>query len=174
MRMLRMDNGQQLFVLALILGTLSGIAVGQDSLCQGAAGDVCGDNAKCVQTSGGFFCECLEGYEGDGINCTEIETGDGNEESSSGDDDGLGSGFIALVVVVVVLVALLLLSVLCVVRKFKKSIKESNAEYDGNQHAVTTDNDKKSGEVVEVPSFPVTSVETKQSKLFPVKTAPPV
>lgn len=35
------------------------------------SGQVCHDNASCTNTFGTFTCQCLEGFEGDGlINCT--------------------------------------------------------------------------------------------------------
>ena len=30
----------------------------------------CGDNANCTDTDGSFRCDCLNGFQGDGFNCT--------------------------------------------------------------------------------------------------------
>ena len=30
----------------------------------------CNKNAQCINTVGSFFCSCLPGYTGDGVNCT--------------------------------------------------------------------------------------------------------
>ena len=35
--------------------------------------DNCHDNANCTNTEGSFECECLDGYEGNGVNCTDID-----------------------------------------------------------------------------------------------------
>lgn len=32
----------------------------------------CGSNAKCTDTIGSFLCTCLDGYQGNGIVCTNI------------------------------------------------------------------------------------------------------
>ena len=32
--------------------------------------DNCHDNANCTDTIGSYECTCVEGYEGDGFNCT--------------------------------------------------------------------------------------------------------
>jgi hypothetical protein len=36
------------------------------------AGVGCDVNAECIDTSSSFECECLDGYEGDGITCDAI------------------------------------------------------------------------------------------------------
>ncbi|XP_028408891.1 uncharacterized protein LOC114531487 [Dendronephthya gigantea] len=35
--------------------------------------DNCDKNARCINTVGGFSCECNQGYTGSGINCTDID-----------------------------------------------------------------------------------------------------
>ena len=32
--------------------------------------DDCHDKAKCINGEGSYTCECIEGYKGDGFNCT--------------------------------------------------------------------------------------------------------
>ena len=33
---------------------------------------LCNINANCTNTDGSYMCQCQDGYEGDGINCTGI------------------------------------------------------------------------------------------------------
>ena len=39
---------------------------------------VCHDNATCTNTDGSYICECIDGYIGDGFNCSGTVT---NESS---------------------------------------------------------------------------------------------
>ena len=32
----------------------------------------CHNNATCLDTAGRFQCDCIDGYEGDGFNCSSI------------------------------------------------------------------------------------------------------
>ena len=34
--------------------------------------DMCDDNAECIDTIGSYDCECYDGYEGDGFNCSSM------------------------------------------------------------------------------------------------------
>ena len=34
--------------------------------------DNCDTNAQCIETNDGFVCQCIRGYEGDGVNCCEL------------------------------------------------------------------------------------------------------
>ena len=40
-------------------------------------GNLCDENAECIDTDAGFFCVCDNGYDGDGFNCSKFsESGD--------------------------------------------------------------------------------------------------
>ena len=34
--------------------------------------DNCNINAQCIETNDGFVCQCIRGFEGDGVNCCEL------------------------------------------------------------------------------------------------------
>lgn len=43
----------------------------QESLCA-ATPDLCGAGAKCIDSTAGYFCECLVGYRYDGTGCVDV------------------------------------------------------------------------------------------------------
>jgi len=55
-----------------------------DNLCQTDINEcelnsgICGENSFCTNTVGGFMCECNEGFEGDGVNCSPAPPPDGD------------------------------------------------------------------------------------------------
>ena len=40
--------------------------------CASEGDNECDINAQCTNTEGSYVCRCLEGYQGDGRNCTGI------------------------------------------------------------------------------------------------------
>ena len=63
----------------LFISELDGIVMSHFFYCSGTTTDVnecaessdgCSENATCHDTDGGYWCECLPGFQGDGYNCT--------------------------------------------------------------------------------------------------------
>ena len=59
---------------------------GEGPGCIGSACDLCDDNAQCIQDDDGeFYCECDDGFDGDGFSCDDID--ECAEDTHSCDDN---------------------------------------------------------------------------------------